>query len=189
MAAELDLRPGDVLVVVDVQNDFLPGGSLAVPHGDQVIPPLNRWLAEFAARGLPVVATRDWHPPNHCSFRAQGGPWPPHCVPGTPGAEFAAALRLPPGTVVLSKDTTPSESTYSGFEGGDLDARLRALGARRLLIGGLATDYCVFHTVKDARARGYETVVLGDAIRPIEVEPGDGARALEAMRRLGARVV
>ena len=186
MRADLEPRPGDALVVVDVQKDFLPGGSLAVPRGEEVIAPLNAAIARFVARGLPVLATRDWHPANHASFRARGGPWPPHCVPGTPGAEFAPRLALPPSTVVVSKDTRPEQDTYSGFEGGDLDARLRAAGARRLFVGGLATDYCVLHTVKGALARGYPVVVLTDAVRAVEVEPGDGARALAEMQRLGA---
>ncbi len=183
----LALRAGDALVVVDVQVDFLPGGSLAVPHGDEVVPVLNRWLAAAAARGLPVFATRDWHPPDHCSFRAQGGPWPPHCVAGSAGAAFAPGLRLPPGATVVSKATGPDRDAYSGFEGTDLDARLRAAGARRLLVGGLATDYCVLATVRDARRLGLEVLLLADAVRAVEVRPGDGARALEEMRRAGAR--
>lgn len=182
----LALRAGDALVVVDVQVDFLPGGSLAVPRGDEVVPVLNRWLAAAAARGLPVFATRDWHPPEHCSFRARGGPWPPHCVAGSAGAAFAPGLRLPPGATVVSKATTPDRDAYSGFEGTDLDARLRAAGARRLLVGGLATDYCVVETIRDARRLGYEVLLLADAVRAVEVRPGDGARALEALRRAGA---
>ncbi len=185
-ASHVTLRRGDALVVVDVQNDFLPGGSLAVPGGDEVVPVLNRYLADFAGARRPVFATRDWHPPDHSSFRDRGGPWPPHCVRGTAGARFAAALALPPGTVVVSKDALPDVNTYSAFEGGDLDARLRAARVERVFVGGLATDYCVLHTVKDAIARGYETVLLTDAIRAVEAEPGDGRRAEEEMIRLGA---
>ena len=184
--ADLELRAGDALVVIDVQIDFLPGGSLAVPRGDEVVAPLDRYIAAFARAGLPIFATRDWHPPDHCSFREQGGPWPPHCVPGTKGAEFAPGLALPPSTVIVSKDTRPGQDTYSGFEGGDLDERLRAVGARRLFMGGLATDYCVLHTVKDALARGYEVIVLTDAIRAVEVHPGDGEKAMADMARAGA---
>ncbi len=183
----LALRTGDALVVVDVQVDFLPGGSLAVPRGDEVVPVLNRWLAAAASRGLPVYATRDWHPPGHCSFRARGGPWPPHCVAGSAGAAFAPGLLLPGGADVVSKATDPDRDAYSGFQGTDLDARLRAAGARRLLVGGLATDYCVLETVRDARRLGYEVLLLADAVRAVEVRPGDGARALEEMRRAGAR--
>jgi nicotinamidase/pyrazinamidase len=177
---------GDALIVVDVQNDFLPGGALAVPKGDEVVAALNRYAALFASRQLPVFATRDWHPPDHCSFRAQDGPWPPHCVAGTPGAEFAPGLVLPPHTAVVSKATTPGRDAYSGFAGTELDAMLRAAGVRRVYVGGLATDYCVLNTVKDARAHGYEVVLLRDAIRAVEVQPGDGLRAEEEMTRLGA---
>ncbi len=181
--------PGDALVVVDVQRDFLPGGALAVPEGDAVIAPLNRCLAEWQARGLPIFLTRDWHPPDHCSFRAQGGPWPPHCVAGTEGAAFDPRLVVPASAAVVSKATTPERDAYSGFDGTDLEARLRAAGVRRLFIGGLATDYCVLATVRDARARGFAVVVLRDAIRPVEVHPGDGRRAEEEMARLGATLV
>lgn len=181
-----DIREGDALLVVDVQNDFLPGGSLAVAGGDAVIAPLNGWLARFAAAGRPVFATRDWHPPGHCSFRAQGGPWPPHCIAGSAGAALAAALAWPPALCTVSKATGRDADAYSGFSGTDLDARLRAAGVRRLFVGGLATDYCVLNTVLDARRLGYDVLVLQDAIRAVDVEPGDGARALAAMLAAGA---
>lgn len=182
------LRSDDALVLIDVQNDFLPGGSLAVPSGDQILQPLNHWLARFSAAGLPVFATRDWHPPNHCSFIARGGPWPPHCVAGSRGAELAPALALAgvQGLAVIDKGTSPDADAYSGFEGTDLHSRLQAAGARRLFIGGLATDYCVLNTVLDARRLGYEVVLLGYAIRPVEVHTGDGARAMAAMIQAGA---
>jgi len=181
--------PGDALVVTDVQRDFLPGGALGVAHGDEVIAPLNRCLAEWEARGLFVVLTRDWHPPDHCSFRAQGGPWPPHCVAGTEGAAFDPRLAAPASAAVVSKATARDREAYSAFEGTDLEARLRAAGVRRLFVGGLATEYCVLETVRDARARGFGVVVLRDAIRPIEARPGDGRRAEEEMARLGATLV
>jgi len=180
-------QPGDALLLVDVQNDFLPGGSLAVPHGNRVVPLLNRYIGTFAAQELPVYATRDWHPDRHCSFRAQGGPWPPHCVAHTRGAEFAAALHLPAGVTVISKATSADRDAYSGFEGTDLDRRLRAAGARRLFVGGLATDYCVLNTVRDALQLGYEVQLLTDAIRAVDVQPGDGQRAEDEMTRLGAQ--
>ncbi|HTI33786.1 MAG TPA: isochorismatase family protein [Miltoncostaea sp.] len=179
-------RPGDALVIVDVQGDFVTG-SLAVPGGAEVIPPLNRAAAAFAGRGLPVVATRDWHPDDHMSFAEQGGPWPPHCVAGTPGAEAAEGLDLPPGTVTVEKATTAAMDAYSAFSGTDLADDLRARGVRRVVVGGLATDYCVLNTVTDAVAEGFDVVVLADAIRAVEVKPGDGDRAEEAMRRAGAR--
>lgn len=185
----LNLQPGDVLLVTDIQNDFLPGGSLAVAGGDEVVPVLNRYIAAFQAQGLPVYATRDWHPERHCSFHPQGGPWPVHCVAGTPGAAFAAALTLPPGTTVISKATLQEQEAYSSFQGTDLDSRLRAAGIRRLFIGGLTTDYCVLNTVRDARHLGYEVFVLADAIRAVEVQPGDGRRAEAEMTSLGAHSI
>ncbi|HYA37002.1 MAG TPA: nicotinamidase [Candidatus Methylomirabilis sp.] len=179
----------DALIVVDVQNDFLPGGSLAVPEGDRVVPVLNRYVEIFAARALPVYATRDWHPTNHCSFAAQGGPWPPHCVAGSTGAAFAPGLKLPTQITIISKATAIDQDAYSGFEGTDLDARLKALGVRRVFVGGLATDYCVLNTVRDARRHGYDVYFLTDAIRAVNVKPDDGQRAEEEMRRLGAKPV
>lgn len=176
---------GDALLIVDVQNDFLPGGALAVPEGDRVIAPLNRAIELFQARGLPIFATRDWHPQNHCSFRDQGGPWPPHCIAGTAGAEFAADLKLPAFTAIVSKATTPEKDAYSGFEGTPLATQLAMYGVRRLFVGGLATDYCVLNTVKDAVSQGFEVVLLVDAVRAVDVHPGDGERALAGMRALG----
>lgn len=181
------LQPGDVLLVTDIQNDFLPGGSLAVAGGGEVVPVLNRYIDAFLAQGLPVYATRDWHPEGHCSFHAQGGPWPVHCVAGTHGAAFASTLSLPPGTTVISKATLQDQEAYSSFQGTDLDSRLHAAGIRRLFIGGLTTDYCVLSTVRDARRLGYDVFVLADAIRAVNVQPGDGQRAEEEMAGLGAQ--
>lgn len=181
------LAEGDVLLVVDVQRDFLPGGALAVPRGDEIVGVLNEYLGLWHGRGLPVFASRDWHPPDHCSFAERGGPWPVHCVAGSTGAAFAPGLALPPGTEVVSKATRPDREAYSAFEGTDLDERLRALGARRLFVGGLATDYCVRATVADALARGYPVFVLRDAVRA--VDPAAGAAALADLRARGARLV
>lgn len=178
--------PGDALLVVDVQNDFVTG-SLAVPDGEAVVAPINRAAALFGARELTVVATRDWHPPDHCSFREQGGPWPPHCVAGTEGAGLVPGLRLPADTLHVFKATRVDADAYSGFEGTSLADDLRRRGVGRVFVGGLATDYCVLNTVRDAVAAGLDVVVLADAIRPVEVHPGDGARAEEAMRAVGAR--
>ncbi len=183
---KMTVSPGDALIVVDVQNDFLPGGALAVPQGDQVIEPLNRAAVLFEAKGLPVFATRDWHPENHCSFKAQGGPWPPHCVAGTRGAEFAPSLRLPASAVVISKATTPERDAYSGFQGTELAELLRRRGVKRVMVGGLATDYCVLNTVKDALTQGFQVLLLTDAIRAVDVKPGDGEAARTEMERAGA---
>lgn len=180
------LRPGDALIIVDVQNDFLPGGSLAVPDGDVVVPALNAYLRRFQAAGLPLFATRDWHPADHCSFAAQGGPWPPHCVAGSSGAAFAATLALPADAVVIAKATQRNEDAYSGFQGTDLADRLRRLGCGRVFVGGLATDYCVLNTVRDALRAGFETVLLIDAIKAVNVRPTDGAVAVADMLALGA---
>jgi len=180
------LASGDALIIVDVQNDFLPGGSLAVPAGDEVIAPLNRYIALFASKGLPIFATRDWHTLDHCSFRQQGGLWPPHCVAGTAGAAFSTALALPAGVQVISKADTSSQDAYSGFEGTPLNILLQSAGIRRVFVGGLATDYCVLNTVKDALGHGYATFVAVDAVRAVNVQPGDGKRAMEEMLRLGA---
>ena len=177
---------GDALLVVDVQKDFLPGGALAVARAGEVVAPLNAAIRAFERAGRPVYASRDWHPANHCSFKARGGPWPPHCVAGTLGAQFADGLALPASTVVVSKADTADADAYSAFGGNDLAQRLRRQGVRRVVVGGLATDYCVLNTVLDGRAAGFEVVVLADAIRAVNVQPGDGARALEAMRRAGA---
>jgi len=182
----IQLRAGDALILVDVQLDFLPGGSLAVPHGDEVVPALNRYLAVFRGLTLPVVATRDWHPADHCSFHARGGPWPPHCVAGTNGARFAPLLDIPCEARIVSKATTVDKDAYSGFEGTDLDEWLRRAGVGRVFVGGLATDYCVLNTVRDALHLGYATFLLADAIRAVNVSEGDGARAIAEMRRLGA---
>ena len=183
------IQPGDALLVVDVQRDFLPGGALGIAGGDRVIAPLNEYMAAIAARGLPIFLTRDWHPPDHCSFRERGGPWPPHCVAGTPGAEFDPRLAAPASAGIVSKATERDREAYSAFEGTDLDARLRAAGVRRIFIGGLATDYCVLFTARDAVARGFEVVVLRDAICAIDARPGDGRRALDEMAALGATLV
>jgi nicotinamidase/pyrazinamidase len=176
----------DALLIVDVQNDFLPGGSLGVPRGDGVIAPLNRAIALFTARARPVFASRDWHPARHCSFREQGGPWPPHCVVGTPGADFAPGLALPASAVMVFKATRADEESYSVFGGTGFEGMLRAASARRIVVGGLATDYCVLATTRDARLLGFAVVVLSDAVRAVDVQPGDGTRALEEMARLGA---
>ncbi|MFA6310687.1 MAG: isochorismatase family protein [Sterolibacterium sp.] len=192
ISAEVRPQAGDALLIVDVQRDFLPGGSLPVPAGDEVVAPLNDWVRRFTLARQPIYATRDWHPPDHCSFREQGGQggqggiWPSHCVAGTPGAEFAPTLVLPATVCLVSKATLPEADAYSGFAGTDLDAQLRYAAVRRLFVGGLATDYCVLNTVNDALRQGYEVVLLLDAMRAVNVHAGDGERALAAMLAAGA---
>jgi len=184
--ARISLSDRDTLLIVDVQADFLPGGRLAVPEGDAVVPVLNGYLALARRKGLRVFASRDWHPPNHCSFRAQGGPWPEHCVAETPGAELAPGLELPPDAVIISKAVAAGSDAYSAFAGTDLERLLRELRVTRLLVGGLATDYCVLNTVRDARKAGFEVLLLRDAIRAVNVKPGDGEHAEREMREVGA---
>jgi nicotinamidase/pyrazinamidase len=180
------IGPGDALVVVDVQRDFLPGGALGVPAGDEVIAPINRAVGMFQRAGLPIFYSRDWHPANHVSFKARGGPWPRHCVAGTEGAAFAATLRVPPSAVIVSKATSPDRDASSAFQGTTLASMLRSAGVRRVYVGGLATDYTVKATVLDAKREGFDVKVLADAVRAVEVQPGDGQRALHEMQRSGA---
>ena len=177
------LRATDALIVVDVQRDFCPGGALAVPSGDEVVPLLNQWLR---VRKLYKAATRDWHPANHCSFQRAGGLWPDHCVQGTPGAEFHPGLNVKAVDLIVSKAADPAKEAYSGFDAPELPAALRAHGVRRLWIGGLATEYCVKATVLDARRQGFDVFVIEDAIRGIEAKPGDIAAAREEMARAGS---
>lgn len=183
----ISLQSGDALFLVDVQNDFLPGGALAVAQGDEVIPVLNQYIARFKAKKLPIIATRDWHPENHCSFKSQGGPWPSHCVAGTPGAAFARELRLPDNVIIVSKATQAEEDAYSGFSGTELAQRLRALKVTRVFVGGLATDYCVLNTVLDALKNNFATVLLTDAVRAVNVQVDDGVRATEKMVNAAAQ--
>ncbi|HYY97372.1 MAG TPA: bifunctional nicotinamidase/pyrazinamidase [Pyrinomonadaceae bacterium] len=181
------------LIVVDVQNDFCPGGSLAVERGDEVVAPLNRLVEEFLARGEPVYKTRDWHPAETKHFAAYGGTWPVHCVRGTRGAEFHPALSDDPRVRVISKGTG-DEDSYSAFDGATFDGTaladsLRAEGVGEVWVGGLATDYCVKNTVLDALREGFKVRALSEAMRAVNLRPGDDARAVEEMRAAGAEVV
>jgi nicotinamidase/pyrazinamidase len=175
-------------VVTDIQNDFCPGGSLAVPGGDAIIPLVNQYIELFRSQGSTIVATRDWHPASHCSFQEHGGPWPAHCIQGTWGGQFHPALRLPPGCLIISKATDPNREAYSSFEGTSLGERLREAGATTMFITGLATDYCVKQTTLDACRLGFRAVVLRDAIRGIDATPGDSDRAIQTMQEAGALI-
>jgi nicotinamidase/pyrazinamidase len=182
----------DALIIVDVQYDFLPGGSLPVPLGEQVIPVLNKYLQVANASGIPIFATRDWHPPHTIHFGADGGTWPVHCVQGSSGAEFHKDLVLPNSTRIVTKGDTIDNDGYSAFDGRLTDGQLlaaamSALHVSRVFVGGLATDYCVLRTVQDARKEGFEAVYLRDACRAVEVERGDGVRAEQIMLAAGAR--
>ncbi len=184
----------EALLIVDVQNDFCAGGGLAVPDGDAVVPIINRVARAVIEQGGLVFASRDWHPRDTSHFAVNGGVWPVHCVAGTPGAQFHPGLDLPDSTHIVTTGDTSNEDGYSAFTGhlptGErLADALRARGVRRLLVAGLATDYCVKQSVLDARREGFEVLVLQDAIRPVEVEVGDGARALQQMAAAGASLV
>jgi len=174
------------LILVDVQNDFLPQGSLAVPGGDQILDPLNHAIQLFSEGDLPIFATRDWHPEAHCSFEETQGIWPRHCIANTFGAAFSEKLELPETVRIVSKGTALNTDAYSGFEKTDLDRQLKDLQITELYVGGLATDYCIFNTVKDALRLGYTVYLLTDSIKGVNVKPGDERYALDQMRALGA---
>jgi len=185
------MQSGDALVIIDVQNDFCPGGSLAVTGGDEVVAVLNRYIEQFTRAKLPIFATRDWHPENTRHFKSHGGLWPPHCIQGTPGAEFRADLALPDDAVIVSAGMAPDEEGYSGFDGRDkngvgLADLLRSRGVERVFVGGLATDYCVKETVLDALKRGFKAVLLEDAVRGVNLRPDDSERAIAEMVHAGA---
>jgi len=174
----------EALIVVDFQNDFMPGGALAVHEGDQIAERVNELAAD--PRFELVVATRDWHPRNHGSFKERGGPWPVHCVQGSAGAELHSSLDRSRIDVVLDAGEDPDTDGYSGFDGTRLEQLLRERGIDKLTVVGLATDYCVKHTALDALRAGFEVTVDREGIRAVEVEPGDGQRALDEVRDAGA---
>jgi nicotinamidase/pyrazinamidase len=180
------LSQGDALLIVDVQNDFCPGGALEVPNGDRVVPVLNAWIDGAQAGGIPIYASRDWHPANHISFAERGGPWPPHCIQNTQGAAFHPDLHLPQEAAVISKGTDPDRDQYSAFDATGLGKTMREEGIHRVWVGGLAQDVCVRATVLDGAEAGFEIHLIAPATRPVDVNPGDGARAIEAMRAAGA---
>ncbi|MGO9644198.1 MAG: nicotinamidase [Candidatus Bathyarchaeia archaeon] len=173
------------LVVVDVQNDFCPGGALAVPEGDRVVPVLNEYVKMFRAAGAPIIFTRDWHPFDHSSFKSQGGPWPNHCIQNSDGAKFYPSLVVPPEAEVVSKADKRDE-TYSFFQGTGIADTLRRRGIKTLLVGGLATDYCVKETVLDGLEEGFEVYYLDDASRGVNVNAADSEKAVEIMLARGA---
>lgn len=175
------LKTGDALLAVDIQNDFLSGGSLAVPGGDLIVPVMNEYIAKFLQQQLPIFATRDWHPYNHHSFISQGGPWPEHCVAGSKGAQFSIDLLLPETAIIISTGTEIVDEGYSGFENPALKTQLDHAEVQRLFIGGIATEYCVLNTVIDALKNHFQVYLLKDAIRPVNVNPEDGKIAEQKM--------
>lgn len=178
------LKPGDALLIVDVQNDFCPGGLLAVESGNDVVPVLNRWIDAAWQQNVPIYASRDWHPPGHVSFSERGGPWPTHCVQNTDGAAFHPDLNLPDDATIVSKGDDKDRDAYSAFDGTDLAEQLRQQNIRRLWVGGLAQDVCVKATVLDGEHEGFDVHVITDATRPVNAK--SGRKALHEMARAGA---
>ena len=185
MNRKLTLSSSDALLVTDMQIDFLPGGALPVANADELIPVINSYIKRFG-KIAHVIASRDWHPPNHMSFKGQGGPWPPHCVQNSAGAKFNPDLKLPSGTLVISKATDPKREAYSVFDSTPFGEELSKMDVKRLFVAGVATDYCVVNTVLDARKLGLETFVLMDATLGIDVNPEDVDRAVDVIVKSGA---
>ena len=177
------LRSTDALIIVDVQNDFCPGGALPIEEGDRVVPLLNRWIEAARKAGARIVVTRDWHPGGHVSFHERGGPWPAHCIQGSRGAELRSDLNLPKDFLMISKGTTPDRDDYSDFEMTSLAEDLKESGIRRVWVGGLAQDVCVRATVLDALKAGFEVHLIKDGTRPLNAVAG--ARAIQEMRAGG----
>ncbi len=180
-----ELKAGDALIIVDVQNDFCPGGALAIDRGDEVVAVLNRWIAQAREQGVPVYASRDWHPAGHISFEDSGGPWPPHCLQDTEGARFHPDLALPDSVIKITKGVRFDQDQNSAFDQTGLAQELRQRGVQRLWIGGLAEDVCVRATVLDACREGFEVHMIPDATRPVTDDGGRQAR--QEMREAGAR--
>ena len=172
------------LLIIDFQNDFCPGGALAVEEGDQIAEPIRRLAPAFDH----VFATRDWHPPDHASFETEGGPWPVHCVQGTHGAELHPAMRDIPVEELFDVGAEREDEGYSGFENSRLEDVLREHDVDEVAVVGLATDYCVRASAIDAEKLGFDTTVITDAIRAVDVNPGDGDRSLEEMKEAGAKL-
>lgn len=190
----MSIEPHAALVIVDLQNDFCPGGALPVPNGDRVLGPTNRAITLFIAAGLPIIASRDWHPAISRHFRTFGGSWPEHCIQDTNGAAFHPALLLPQSALIISKGINPKQDGYSAFEGVDATGRplgniLTSLGVHHLYLAGLATDYCVLFTGREALRNGYRVTVLTDAVAGVDLLPGDAERALEELEAGGARLM
>lgn len=183
-----EFQPGDALLVVDVQNDFCPGGALGVPGGEEIVPILNNWIRKAHEAGIPVCFSRDWHPAHHVSFEERGGPWPPHCVQHTRGAELHGDLLLPENALVINKADTLDKDSYSAFGATSLADQLWRADVRRLWVGGLALDYCVMESALDAESLGFEVHLLLDATRAVDANPGDACRAVERMQAGGVHI-
>jgi len=182
------------LLVIDMQNDFMPGGVLPVPEGDKIIPIINEYVELFNDNGYLIIATRDWHPAETKHFKKFGGEWPPHCVQKTRGAEFHEGLNFPAGTVVISKGDNPESEGYSCFEGHDSFGKpmrylLKENDIEELYVCGAATDYCVKNSVLDALKNDFRIFLLTDAVKGINAEEGDSEKAIQEMTEKGAAAV
>jgi len=182
------------LLIVDVQNDFCPGGALGIKGGDKIIPAINKYIKIFVSQEFPVFASRDWHPRKTLHFKEFGGAWPVHCIKNTKGAAFHPKLRLPKEAILLYKGMDPRKESYSAFQAQDSRGRplanlLKTFGIEELYIGGLATDYCVKFTVLDAMRRGFKVKILLDAIRGVNLKPNDSQDAIRKMLKIGAKKI
>lgn len=191
MNGDLTVGNKSALIIVDMQNDFCPGGSLAVAGGDDIVPVINRYVEIFRERGLPVIASRDWHPRETGHFQGFGGPWPEHCVQGSFGAGFRAGLQLPPDLIVFSKGTEPDRDDYSALQGkddsgGTMVGHLKRRGISDIYVCGLATDFCVLQTALEGLRLGFSVKILVDAVRGVDLQPGDSEQALDEMKSAGA---
>lgn len=186
MVRKISLTPHDALLLIDIQNDFLPGGALEIRGGEEILPILEDYIRRFHRCGYPIILTRDWHPPDHCSFVSRGGVWPVHCVAGSRGSLPPTSFPTPDSAAIIYKATDRNQEAYSAFQNTSLDRLLQNLSVRRLFVGGLATDYCVLNTVKDARKEGYDVCLLMDGIKAANLRPGEGRCAEQEMISLGA---
>jgi len=189
--AKLKILPFDALIVVDMQNDFMPGGALPVPNALTIIPTINRYVELFENANATIVFTRDWHPQNHISFKSRGGPWPPHCIQNTYGAELHPDLRAPKSAIIISKAFKEDEEAYSGFKGIELESKrdlnsvLRGRGVKRVFVSGVVTEYCVKATALDAADLSYQVFLLIDAVKGINQPPGSEEQAVIEMLEKG----
>ncbi|MGB0908864.1 MAG: isochorismatase family protein [Nitrospirales bacterium] len=183
-----DLQPDkqSALILVHLQNDFFPGGSLPVKDGDRILPQVNQYIGFFQHQQAAIMATRDWHPQNHCSFAEQDGPWPPHCVQGSRGAQFHANLHLPTGSLIISGATNPKKEVHSGFDGTSLADYLEDRNTTTVYIVGLATEHWIKQTALDGIKLGLRVVVLEDGIWGVNLNPNDSEQALQEMSAAGA---
>lgn len=189
------MKTKKALLIVDVQNDFCPGGALGIPQGDKIIPAINKYIKIFQKNKLPIFVTRDWHPVRTAHFKDFGGTWPVHCIQNTFGAAFHPELKLPKkGIIFLYKGMDPAQDSYSAFQAEDergmgLPELLKRLGVGEIYIAGLATDYCVRFSARDALKQGFKVKILIDAIKGVDLKPRDSEKALKEMLRLGAKKI